>query len=262
VSHGLDFLGAYTWSRSIDDLSSVFGGSVGSGLPQNSQDLSAERGPSDFNATQRVSVSSVYDLPLRRKGAVRSAWDKLLLDHWQAGGIFSAQSGSPFTVILAGSPAASAAAFGNPERPDLVGDPGKAGPVAANPTCVAPSQIRTPQNWFNQCAFAAPATELFGPAFGTEGRNALIGPPFADLDLSLSKSFAFRYEGQRLQFRGESFNLLNHPNFDDPYNDFELATCGVNNFLCPTANFGAVLSSNAYGDKPPRQIQLSFQYIF
>ncbi|MGA9061715.1 MAG: carboxypeptidase-like regulatory domain-containing protein [Terracidiphilus sp.] len=263
VSHGLAFLAAYTWSRSIDDVSSVFAGSVGSGLPQNSQDLSADRGPSDFNATHRVSVSSVYDLPLRGQGAKGSAWNKALLDDWQASGIFSAQSGSPFTVVLAGSPTASAAAFGNPERPDLVGDPNRAGAVAANPTCVAPTQIRTPQNWFNQCAFASPATEDFGPAFGTEGRNALTGPPYADLDFSLSKSFAIRHESQRLQFRGESFNLLNHPNFDDPYHDFELATCGANNnFLCPTANFGAVLSSNAFGDKPPRQTQLSFKYVF
>ena len=263
VSHGLAFLAAYTWSRSIDNDSNVLSGSVGSGLPQNSQDLKAQRGPSDFNATHRVSVSSVYDLPLHRQGANGSAWSKALLGDWQAGGIFSAQSGSPFTVVLAGAPTASAAAFGNPERPNLVGDPAKAGTVAANPTCVAPSRIRTPQNWFNQCAFAAPATETFGPAFGSEGRNALDGPPYADLDFSLSKSFAIGNESQRLQFRGESFNLLNHPNLDDPDHDFELATCGAgNSSLCPTANFGAVLSANAYGNKPPRQIQLSLRYLF
>jgi hypothetical protein len=261
VSRGLALVGAYTWSRSIDDLSSVFGGSVGSGLPQNSTDLSADRGPSDFNATHRLSVSSVYDLPLRRPGAKGSAWSKELLDDWQASGIFSAQSGSPFTVVLSGAPTTSAAAFGNPERPDLVGDPRKAGTVAANPACVAPTQIGTPQNWFNQCAFAEPAADPFGPAFGTEGRNAVIGPPYADLDFALSKSFALRPESQRLEFRGESFNLLNHPNFDDPYHDFELAGCGANNsFLCPTANYGAILSSNAQG--PPRQIQLSFRYVF
>lgn len=263
MSHGLAFIAAYTWSRSIDNDSDVLSGSVGSGLPQNSQDLRAQRGPSDFNATQRVSVSAVDGLPLRRAGAKGPAWQKTLLDGWQVGGIFSAQSGSPFTVILTGAPTASAAAFGNPERPNLVGNPAKAGTVTANPTCVAPSKIRTAANWFNECAFAAPATEVFGPAFGTEGRNALNGPPFVDLDLSLSKSFALRSDNQHLQFRGESFNLLNHPNFDDPYHNFELATCGSGNTsLCPTANFGAVLSSNAFGNKPPRQTQLSLKYVF
>ncbi len=263
VSHGLSFLGAYTWSKSIDDISSIFGGSVGSGLPQNSQDPRADRGISDFNAAQRVSMSVVYDLPFRRPQSQGSTWSKTLLDNWQAGGILSAQSGSPFTVILTGSPAASAAAFGNPERPNLVGDPNKAGPVAANPDCQAPSQIRTVQNWFNQCAFAAPAQDFFGPAFGTEGRNILTGPPYSDLDFSLSKLFQLRPESQHLQFRGEFFNLLNHPNFDDPNHEFDLTACGTdNNLLCPAANFGSVLSSNAHSNKPPRQIQVSFRYTF
>jgi hypothetical protein len=263
VGHGLGFLGAYTWSRSIDNVSSIFGGSVGSGLPQDSMNLKGNFGPSDFNATQRASISSVYDLPFRRQGVKASVLNKALLDDWQAAGIFSAQSGSPFTVVLPGAPTASDAAFGNPERPDLVGNPAKAGPVAGNPACVAPARIRTTQNWFNECAFAAPAEETFGPAFGTEGRNAAVGPPFADLDLSLSKSFAFRSESQHLQFRGEAFNLLNHPNFDDPFHSFQLNACGpTDQSLCPAANYGAILSSNEYGNKPPRQIQLSFKYMF
>ena len=263
VSRGLAFLGAYTWSRSLDNISSIFGGSVGSGLPQDSQNLKTNRGPSDFNANQRVSISSVYDLPLRRRGVKASALNKALLDDWQTGGIFSAQSGSPFTVTLPGAPTASAAAFGNPERPDQVGNSARAGAVAANPSCEAPAKIRTTENWFNECAFAAPAEENFGPDYGTEGRNALDGPAFADLDLFLSKTFAFHSEGQHLEFRGESFNLLNHPNFDDPAHAFQLAACGASDqSLCPAANYGAILSSNAYGNKPPRQIQLSFQYKF
>lgn len=263
LSHGLAFLAAYTWSRSIDDISSIFGGSVGSGLPQDSQNLHSNRGPSDFNATQRLSVSSVYDLPFSRLHAQGYAWSKELLDDWQLGGIFSVQTGSPFTVVLPGAPAASAAAFGNPERPDEIGDPNKAGPVAANPTCQAPTQIRTVENWFNECAFAEPAEEPFGPDFGTEGRNALIGPGFTDLDLGLSKNFHLRPERQQVQFRGDVFNLLNHPNFDDPSHEFELTTCATNsNLLCPAANFGALLLSNGHGDKPPRQIQVSFKYTF
>ncbi len=263
VTQGLAFLGAYTWSRSIDDLSSIFGGSVGSGQPQNSRNLRADRGPSDFNATQRVSFSSVYDLPFYHGGPNGSVLSKSLLANWQAGGLFSAQSGSPFTVVLAGAPSASAAAFGNPQRPDLVGDPNKPGTVAANPNCQAPAQVRTVGNWFNQCAFAQPAAEAFGPAYGTEGRNALLGPPFADLDFSLSKSFPLRPESQRLEFRGEFFNLLNHPNFDDPAHTFEIMECGTNfTNTCPTGNFGSVLSSNGYGEKPPRQIQVSFRYSF
>ena len=263
VSHGLAFLASYTFSKSIDDISSIFGGSAGSGLPQNSQNLSGDRGPSDFNAAQRLSLSFLYDLPLRRMWAQGPGWSRKLLENWQAGGILTAQTGSPFTVVLAGSPAASAAAFGNPERPDLVGDPFKAGPVAANPTCQAPAQVGTPQNWFNQCAFAEPAAKPFGPAFGTEGRNILTGPGYTNLDFSLAKRISLSAESRRLQFRGEFFNLLNHPNFDIPNHTFDLTACAQNNnLLCPAGNYGSILSANAYSNKPPRQIQLSVKYIF
>jgi hypothetical protein len=259
VTHGLAFLGAYTWSKSIDDVSNIFGGSVGSGLPQNSQNIGGERGPSDFNATNRVSASVLYDLPFGG-AAGASALKKTLLANWQTGGIFSAQSGSPFTVVLP-SPtgvSASAVAFGYPGRPNLVGDPAKPGLVAANPGCQAPAQLRTIGNWFNQCAFAQPASGTFiSPGsstpvlqFGTEGRNILTGPSFEDLDFSLTKAFPIRSEGQRVQFSGEFFNLFNHPNFDDP------------DHLFGAENFGSVLSSNAHGDKPPRQIQVSFRYSF
>jgi len=244
TSHGLALLLSYTYSKSFDDISSVFGGSVGSGLPQNSRDLPADRGPSDFNAVNRFSGSFVYDLPVHRlwnNGPAR------LLNDWQASGIVTAQSGSPFTVVLGGAPASSAAAFGNPARPDLVGDPFATGTVAANPTCQysAPSQVRVPQSWFNPCVFATPA----GP-FGTEGRNILTGPGYTDIDFSLQKSVTLRGENQRLQFRGDFFNLFNHPNFDIPGHVFG------------SSNFGKLVSANGYGTKPPRQIQLSLRYGF
>jgi len=208
-----------------------------------------------------LSLSFLYDLPTRHIWAQGPAWGRKLVDNWQAGGILTAQSGSPFTVVLAGSPAASAAAFGNPQRPDLVGDPFKPGAVAANPTCQAPMQVGTPQNWFNQCAFAQPAAEPFGPAFGTEGRNILVGPGFNNLDFSLTKSIPLRGESHRLQLRGEFFNLFNHPNFDIPAHTFDLTACGPN-LICPAGNYGSILSANASGSKPPRQIQLSVRYVF
>jgi hypothetical protein len=206
----------------------------------------------------RFSGSFVYDLPLQRLWAHGPGWSGRLLDNWQAGGIVTAQTGSPFTVVLAGAPAASAAAFGNPARPDLVGNPLQPGTVAANPSCQAPTLVKVPQSWFNPCAFASPA----GP-FGTEGRNVLTGPGFTNIDFGLSKSMALGAENHRLQLRGDFFNLFNHPNFDIPTHAFECPPAGQ---ACPSPyggpSFGRVLSANSYGDKPPRQIQLSVRYIF
>jgi len=261
TSHGLSLLLAYTYSKSFDDISSVFGGSVGSGLPQNSQDLRGDRGPSDFNAVHRFIGSFVYDLPLQRLWAHGPSWSARLLDNWQAGGIATAQSGSPFTVVLAGSPASSAAAFGNPARPDLVGNPFQAGTIAG---CAGPSQVRVPQSWFNPCAFVDPPAGVYPGTFqfGDEGRNVLTGPGFTDIDFGLSKSMALGRENHRLQLRGDFFNLLNHPNFDIPVHVF--GGCSVTTQVCPYGgpSFGKVLSANSYGDKPPRQIQLSMRYIF
>lgn len=254
TSVGLSLLLSYTYSKSFDDISSVFGGNVGAGLPQNSRDLLADRGPSDFNAVHRFSGSFVYDLPFHRMWTNGPDWSGRLLNNWQAGGIFTAQTGSPFTVVLGGAPASSAAAFGNPARPNLVSDPFQPGPVAANPTCQypAPTQVRVPQSWFNPCAFAAPAPGLFPGTFqfGNEGRNILTGPGFTNLDFGLSKSMALGSENHRLMFRGDFFNLFNHPNFDIP------------SHVLGGGSFSQVLSSNAYGTKPPRQIQLSARYVF
>ena len=243
---GLSLLLSYTYSKSFDDISSVFGGSVGAGLPQNSLDLSADRGPSDFNAVNRFTGSYVYDLPLHRlwrNGPGR------LLDNWQTSAIFTAESGSPFTVVLAGAPTSSAAAFGNPARPDLVGNPFQPGMIAG---CQGPNQVRIPQSWFNPCAFAMPAPGLIPGTFqfGTEGRNILTGPGYTDIDFGLSKSMALGREDHRLMLRGDFFNLLNHPNFDIP------------SHVLGGSNFAKVLSANSYGDKPPRQIQISARYVF
>jgi hypothetical protein len=251
TSHGLALLLSYTYSKAFDDISSVFGGSVGSGLPQNSRDLAADRGPSDFNAVHRFSGSFVYDLPLEH-WAHGKTWKQRLLGNWQASGIVTAQMGSPFTVVLAGASASAGAAFGNPARPNLVGDPFQTGNIAANPGCVGPSQVRVPQSWFNPCAFAFPAPGLIPNTFqfGTEGRNVLTGPGYTNLDFGLSKSMALGSENHRLQLRGDFFNLFNHPNFDVPAH------------VLGTSSFGQVLSANFYGNKPPRQIQLSARFVF
>ena len=253
VGQDLAFLVSYTFSKSIDDVSSVFAGSVGSGLPQDSNNLAAEQARSDFDARHRLAISSVYDLPFAKLWAREPGWRKALLDHWQLAGILSAQSGSPFTVNLsAGQSASAVAAFGNPARPDLVGNPYKAGPVAANPGCVAPGIVGVPASWFNPCAFAEPALnpDTGLPVFGTAGRNILTGPALSNLDLSLSRTIQFRSESHRLQIRGEFFNMTNHPNWDIP------------DRLFGSPNFGQVLSANAYGNKPPRQIQVGLKYIF
>jgi hypothetical protein len=249
VRQGLAFLAAYTWSRSIDDNSAVFAGSVSPGVPQNSYDFRADRGLSDFQAQHRFVLSYLYDLPFGtdRKWLSNSGIINRIFGSWQTAGIATMQTGSPFTISMPSTQAGTTiTSFGVPYRPDQVADPNKAGAVAANPGCSAPAQIHTPNSWFNPCAFASPQN----PFLGTAGRNTVIGPGLNNLDFSLLKDIPFRHEGRRLQFRFEFFNLLNIPHFDIPGRTFG------------TAAFGVVQSANEYGNKPPRQIQLGLRYIF
>ena len=106
--------------------------------------------------------------------------------------------------------------------------------------------VDQPGSWFNPCAFVQPPDGQFGNA----GRNIMTGPGFNNLDFSLSRSMPLRGDKHHLQLRGEFFNMLNHPNFDIPNHVFGGPT------------FGEVLSANAYGNKPPRQIQLGLKYVF
>jgi hypothetical protein len=259
LTRGLTFLAAYTWSRSIDDASAIFGSGVSSGLPQDSYDTRAERGLSDFHVKHRFVFSHVYDLPFGKgrrwlnNGGVLSR----LLGQWQFAGIVSVQTGHPFSVNRAtASTQTSMAAFGIPDRPDAIADPFRAGPVPSNPdpACQltrsqggrAADQVHVPESWFNPCAFALPSPGRFG----TAGRNAVIAPGLQNTDISLLKEVPVRGENHRLQFRADIFNLFNRPNFDTPSRMFESPT------------FGAVQSANIFGTKPPRQIQLGLKYTF
>ena len=259
LTAGSAFLAAYTWSKSIDDVSEVFGSGVTSGLPQDSQNTRAERALSDFHAAHRLAFSYVYELPfgIGRRWLNRTGVLNGLVGGWQFSGIVSLQTGHPFTVNRSTTQSmASLAAFGVPDRPDVLVDPFQAGPVTSNPdpACQltrsqggrAADQVRVPDSWFNPCAFVLPAPGSFGNA----GRNIVLAPGLKNLDVSFLKEVAIRNERHRLQFRADVFNLFNHPNFDAPSRIFE------------SPNFGALQSANIMGTKPPRQIQLGFKYAF
>ena len=242
---GLMFLASYTWSKSLDDGSAIFASATEPALPQDSSNLRAERARSSFDAAHRFVLSSIYDLPFGGR----------IFGGWQASGVLSLQTGHAFTVNR-GIDQSGTGTFvlSHSDRPDQIADPYRAGPVAANsnPAChatqsqggLAADKVGIPESWFNPCAFDAAAGR-----FGSAGRNALTGPGFANLDFAVLKNFALR-ETDRVQLRLEAFNLLNHPNFDTPDRVYD------------SPNFGKVLSSNAYGLKPPRQLQIALKYIF
>jgi hypothetical protein len=213
--HGLYALLGYTYSRNFDSgLTDGLGtppGALYYPLPGSAK---LDWGLSQLNLNNSFTASVIYDLPFGKGKAYGSnlgSAGNAVLGNWQVDVIERATAGFPLFVVDSSNP--SGVNFGYNglvvERPNEVGDPNKAGPVAANPNCTAPAQIHTHQAWFNPCAFmSAPAGEL-----GTAPRAPVYGPRFVNTDLSLIKDFPFSREGMGLQFRAEFFNLFNHPQF-------------------------------------------------
>ncbi|MGO9097206.1 MAG: TonB-dependent receptor domain-containing protein [Bryobacteraceae bacterium] len=223
VWRGLSLLASYTYAKSIDDASGFFSTTGDPNVPQNSYDLRAERGRSDFDIRQRLAFSYAYDLPLLK----RHRW----IGGWQSFGALTLQTGQPLTVALLpdndnSNTGISQLGFGANDRPNATGNPALASP--------------TPREWFNTAAFATP---LYG-SFGNAGRNILNGPGLEAVNLSIVKNTAIG-EGLNVQFRTEFFNALNHTNFNLP-----------DNFLgSPT--FGQVVSA-----QDPRRIQFALKFVF
>jgi hypothetical protein len=257
LAQGFELLGSYTFSQAIDNASSMFGTAGEPAFPQNSRDMRAERGLANFHARHRMVTSFLYQVPVGagRRWAGGGVAGRIFAN-WELGGIVTLRSGQPFTVNRAIDQSGTGAGqIEASDRPDVISDPYQPGPVSSHPDPAchatvsrggrAADLVRDPASWFNPCAFAAAPGR-----FGDAGRNALLGPGLANLDLILLRDFPFDSDRRRLQFRFEFFNLFNHPNFDLPDRVFDSPT------------FGRVLSANAYGGKPPRQIQLGLKYIF
>jgi hypothetical protein len=233
LEFGLSLLASYTCAKSIDNASSFFSSAGDPNFPQDSLNVEAERGRSNFDIKHRFSVSYAYDLPVGRGRALLSdsGWLTSLLSGWQTLGIVTLQTGRPFTVALLpeidnSNTGRSSLGFGANDRPNLVGNP-QAG-------------SRTPDQWFNTNAFAFPS---FG-SFGTAGRNILEGPGYQNVNASLLKNTSLT-ETWTLQFRAEFFNLFNHPNFDLPDNFLGSPTFG---------RIGSALS--------PRHVQFGLKLLF
>jgi hypothetical protein len=177
---GIGFTSSYRFSRSIDDATLI------SILPQNSQNLHAERGLSDFQMKHRLLVSATYILPGSRFLVTRG---------WQLQAIGTLQSGTPLSAIISQDISGTGTPIVN--RPNLIRNPNISDP--------------TPARFFDPGAFQIPAAGNFG----NSGRNVIIGPGYQNVDVALARTFRLS-DSTRAQFRSDLYNVLNHPNFVAP----------------------------------------------
>ena len=227
----------YTWSHTIDNQSEPLagdffnlnftsiqtsGGSNGRAAFSEQFNPNADRGNSDFDQRHNLVLLGYWNLP---RGFILS-------------GLAAFRSGLPYTP--------TAAILGQNilnQRPNVVGKPGEDVAVAGGKRLLTAN------------AFAIPAAGVLGNL----GRNALIGPGFYNLDVSLERAFAIR-EGMRLSARASAFNLLNHANLGNPITaladpNFGIALFGRQGF---STGFPAVAPLN----ETPRQLQFSVKFQF
>jgi hypothetical protein len=241
---GLYFQSAYTWAKSIDDVSTA---SVAFLTRVNDQNnASASRGLSDFDRRQRFVTSGVYQLPFFSSS---SGLKKGALGGWEASGVVTLQSGAPFTVY---DPAGGTAYA-------LASTPSSTATFAPGFGCTNAPSHGSPEarlaNWVNSAAYLpdplAPTLSNGMPSdatvYGNTPRNCIIGPPQKNVDFTLEKAFRIT-EGQSLRFRTDFFNLFNHPSFQIP------ALAAVS-----SAGGSAPITSTV---GTPRLIQFSLKYSF
>ncbi len=266
LSHGLQLHGSYSWGRNIDYDSGTFAGdSFGNGeTTQPWFDAKIWRGLTDFSISQNLIINGTWNLPSPKVG---EGLAQHVLEGWEIGGIFKANSGVPFTPNFGagGDPAGvlgSDATFLTPNR--------KIGGECN--TLVNPG---SPNNYIKAQCFAiptAPSAAFYtancdpskgkGPAslecynlFGNAGRNILIGPGLVNLDFSVFKNNYIRKisENFNIQFRWEIFNILNRANFAVPSSAAIFDAAGVD------VSANDIITST---QTPSRQMQVALKVIF
>jgi hypothetical protein len=199
--HGLTFTSNYTFSKALDTIT---GGDAAYVSPMgNPLDVKWSRGISGLNRPHNWVTSFVYQTPsLRQYGHMASE----ALGNWQGSGVFTLQSGAPFSV----TPSGACANGGNPSFSNEGGDRADVVPGEAFDEKQG-SKSQWINHYFNTVAFSCNAEGTFGDS----GRNILRGPRWNNWDLALAKSFKIR-ERYVPQFRWEMFNAMNTPHFSTP----------------------------------------------
>ena len=243
--HNVSWQAFYTFSHSIDDGSSDISIEAVNEPPttQDPFNRKGDRGRSGFDIRHNFVANVVYELPFGHGSR---------LGGWQISGTASVHSNVPFTPVLAFDNA-DLQSLVISERPDVAGNP-------YTGVCPNSARVGSPLCWFNPSAFSVPAPGQFGDA----GRNSLRGPAFAEFDWALRKSFQL-FEGMKITFGAEAYNLFNHPNFAVPSNTQSPLTLGGNGdavFAGPTGNFadnvGRIFTTVGNG----RQLQLDARLTF
>jgi hypothetical protein len=263
--HGVTSIVNYVWSKSLDNSSDGEDFEPNAAQPNDSTNPQLEYGPSNFNIPQRFTWILNYQLP-NVGGSMQR-----LKNGWGFGSTVTLQSGQPFQLNYNFEDDFSGSGEGD-DRPDVVGP--------------AVYHTNNPADFLDLSSYAIPCTvntlTASGTAsdcvpgtrhFGNEGRDSLHGPTYKNWDLALYKDTSIT-DRVKFQLRADFFNILNHPNFANPFLPAFIADPGIAGFAIngnrevggggyPLTATGDVGIGNPFlGGGAPRGIQLGAKFTF
>ncbi len=207
MNHGVSLGGTFTWSKSLDDASTI-GQGIGvvgangqitgqTSVAQNPFDLTAERGLSSFDQEFRFIGDYLWQLPFgpERRWLNSPGIARNILGSWQVSGDWTIASGLPFTPRVLGSLTDVNSGVNGTLRANVTGQP----VYVSNPTI---------GEWFNTAAFTAPPLGQYGDA----RRNSIVGPGELLFDMALTKVIPMK-ESRNLELRLQASNVFNHPQY-------------------------------------------------
>jgi hypothetical protein len=278
---GLSYVAGYTWSHALDQASLNR-----AQQPQDSLNPGKEYASSDIDIRHRFTLALSYELP-GRDGFAQ------MLKGWQVNSIVTIQQGLPWSVIdgfvngndvsLTGEYSDRWDFFGSPKdfKPSVAGIPfflagtppasdpnGPTDPAYAinNTTCVSTAATHSLDVTMPFGCYLQGKAVMLPPngGFGTMGRNLFRGPNFRNVDFSVLKKWKLT-ERAEVQFRGELFNVLNHPNFTNPYGvggQLGNVDPSQGGFGSTSATTDVAAANPVIGSGGPRAIQLGLKLLF
>ncbi|HVB40362.1 MAG TPA: hypothetical protein VNE83_05650, partial [Terriglobales bacterium] len=226
LSNGFSVLTNYTWSHCLDNANS--GQDIGNSF-QNPSNPNGDYGNCSTDRRQAVNLSLVAKTPHFSSGLTQGA-----LGNWNASGIVTWHTGSPFTVTAGSDTSLTNVGA---DRPNVVGDPFTAGGGAKCATSTG-----TTNSYFNSCAFVPAGVG----AYGNEAVNQYFGPSNWNVNMALWRTFPVM-EGKQMEFRIEAFNVFNHPGLGNPGSNL---------------NSGSSLTRITSAANDPRIMQVAMKFTF
>jgi len=268
LSHGFQFGGNYTYSKSMDNDSATIAGDAFS----NSITTwfwfnpSLSHAVSDFNFTHTAVINGLWQVPGPSAGLARG-----VLGGWEVGGILKMNSGVPTTPLISGDPMgvqnSGSDTFGIPNKVpgcDPINHNFKSNPGGVFLGYINTSCYTVPMATPDIASQCVPFSKVPGSCsnlLGNAGRNSIVGPNLYNVDFSAHKDFAVTKisEAFRVQFRAEFFNILNHANFAPPLPFFGSSNAQIFNANGTPSGGGGLQQPLA---TKPRDIQLALKVIF